>query len=426
MNTTATARPQSRFYEYTRERFEKAAALVGLPEKLYVILSEPKSVIQVNFPVRLDDDSYRLFQGYRIQHNNILGPYKGGIRYHPLVSLDEVKALAALMTWKCALVDLPLGGAKGGVQLDPHDFSEDELMRITRRFTHALGSNIGAQYDIPAPDMGTNAQIMNWIMDTHMNTVGYARKQENRGVVTGKSLACGGSRGRDKATAQGLVFLLRAWAEDNDLDLPAATYTLQGFGNVGSHSALLLDALGARCIAVADHLGGVRNDGGLAIPELAQWVTQHGTVRGFPQADELDPGDLFKVEAEVIIPAAIEGAITPELAPHVRARVVVAGANGPVEPAAGKMLRDNGMVILPDILANAGGVIVSYFEWTQNKNNESWELKEVDKRLKRRMLRAFEAAKTMAASHDVDLRTACYMVALERLKTAYEERGIFP
>jgi glutamate dehydrogenase (NAD(P)+) len=426
MSTEAAAVPQSRFYEYTRERFESAAALVGLPDKLYAILSEPKSVIQVNFPVRLDDGSYRCFQGYRIQHNNILGPYKGGIRYHPLVSDEEVKALAALMTWKCALVDLPLGGAKGGVKLDPHAHSSDELMRITRRFTHALGSNIGAQYDIPAPDMGTNAQIMNWIMDTYVNTVGFARKQENRGVVTGKSLACGGSRGRDKATAQGLVFLLQAWAADHDFDLASARYTLQGFGNVGSHAAVLLEKVGARCVAVADHLGGVRNDAGLAIPELAQWVTHHGSVRGFTGGEALAAAEIFDVEADIVIPAAIEGAIDVERAPRVRARVVAEGANGPVDPEAGRILRDNGTLILPDILANAGGVIVSYFEWTQNKNNESWELKQVDKRLKRRILRAYEESKSMAASHNVDLRTACYMVALERLKTAYEERGIFP
>ena len=246
MTTSMNAEPETRFYEFTRERFEKAAELVDLSPKLHAILSEPKSVVQVNFPVRMDDGSYRMFRGYRIQHNNILGPYKGGIRFHPAVSDAEVKALAALMTWKCALVDLPLGGAKGGVQLDPHEHSTDEIMRITRRFTHALGSNIGADYDIPAPDMGTNAQIMNWIMDTYMNTVGYARKQENRGVVTGKSISCGGSEGREKATAQGLVYLLEQWSADNDLDLASATYTLQGFGNVGSNTAILLDQIGTR------------------------------------------------------------------------------------------------------------------------------------------------------------------------------------
>ena len=426
MSTDTASSAQSRFYQHTRARFEKATELVELPEKLYAILSEPKSVIQVNFPVRMDDGSYRMFRGYRIQHNNILGPYKGGIRYHPAVSHDEVKALAALMTWKCALVDLPLGGAKGGVQLDPNAHSQDELMRITRRLTHALGSNIGAQYDIPAPDMGTNPQIMNWIMDTHMNTVGFARKQENRGVVTGKSLACGGSAGRDKATAQGLVFLLQQWAVDNNFDLSAATYTLQGFGNVGSNTALLLDRLGSRCVGVADHRGGVQRAAGLPIPELAEWVADNGSVAGFADADTVDSTEIFAIEADIVIPAAIEGAIDVDIARRVKARVVAEGANGPIDPEAGTILRENGAVILPDILANSGGVIVSYFEWTQNKNNQRWELDEIDERLKKRVLRAYQAAKAMAASHDVDLRTACYMVALERLKTAYEERGIFP
>jgi len=266
------------FYEFTQQQFARAADAAGLEDAIRTILSEPKNLVQVNFPVRMDDGSYRMFQGYRIQHNNILGPYKGGIRYNPAVSLDEVKALAALMTWKCALVNLPLGGAKGGVQLDPHAFSEDELMRITRRFTHALGSNIGVDFDIPAPDMGTDARIMNWIMDTFMNTVGYASKQVHRGVVTGKSISCGGSEGREKATAQGLVYLLQAWADDNDVTLGDTTYYLQGFGNVGSNAALILDELGARCVAVADHLGGVRRDDGLPVRELAAWTREHRSV----------------------------------------------------------------------------------------------------------------------------------------------------
>jgi glutamate dehydrogenase (NAD(P)+) len=416
----------SPFWAFTRERFDKAAQLVGLPDQLFAILSEPKTVIQVSFPVRRDDGSYRIVKGYRIQHNNILGPFKGGIRYHPAVSDQEVKALAALMTWKCALVDLPLGGAKGGVQIDPHACSSDELMRVTRRFTHALGSNIGADFDIPAPDMGTNAQIMNWIMDTYMNTVGFAQKQVNRGVVTGKSIACGGSEGREKATAQGLVFLLEQWAADNEFDLSTATYTLQGFGNVGGNAARLLDSIGARCLAVADHSGGIHRGDGLAIAELTRWVASNGSVVGFPGGEALDPGGLFDIQADIIIPAAIEGAIDVNVAPRIRARLVAEGANGPVDPEAGAILRANGVAILPDILANAGGVIVSYFEWTQNRNNERWDLTEIDGRLKKRILRAYHAGLQVAADHDVDLRTACYMVALERLRTVYEERGIFP
>jgi glutamate dehydrogenase (NAD(P)+) len=299
-------------------------------------------------------------------------------------------------------------------------------MRITRRFTHALGSNIGADYDIPAPDMGTNAQIMNWIMDTYMNTVGFAHKQENRGVVTGKSIACGGSLGRDKATAQGLVFLLDQWAADNDFDLSSATYTLQGFGNVGGHTARLLDTVGARCLAVADHAGAVHHGGGLAVAELARWVDSNGSVTGFPGGEALDPHELFDIEADIIIPAAIEGAIDVDVAPRIRARLVAEGANGPVDPDAGEILRGNGVAILPDILANSGGVIVSYFEWTQNRNNERWDLTDIDDRLRKRILRAYHAGLQVATDRGVDLRTACYMVALERLRTVYEERGIFP
>ena len=274
--------------------------------------------------------------------------------------------------------------------------------------------------------MGTNAQIMNWIMDTYMNTVGYARKQENRGVVTGKSISCGGSEGREKATAQGLVYLLKQWSADNDLDLANATYTLQGFGNVGSNTAILLDRIGTRCIAVADHRGGVRRNGGLPVAALVAWVAEHGTVAGFPEADEIETDELFAIEADVVIPAAIEGVIDASVAERMHARVVVEGANGPVNPNAGTILRQWGTTILPDILANAGGVIVSYHEWTQNRNNERWELEEINDRLQRRMTRAYRAGTSMADEHQVDLRTACYMVALERLKTAYEERGIFP
>ncbi len=414
------------FYEVTKQRYEKAAKLVGLRDEVATILSEPKNVIQVNFPVRMDDGSYRLFQGYRIQHNNVLGPYKGGIRYHPLVSLDEVKALAALMTWKCALMGLPLGGAKGGVQIDPNRHSRDEIMRVTRRFAHALGTNIGVDYDIPAPDLGTNAQIMNWIMDTYMNSVGYATRNQHRGVVTGKSLACGGSEGRDKATGQGLVFILEEWAKLRGFDLSKARYIVQGFGNVGSHTAILLDKIGARCVAVQDHRASIFNGDGLPIDLLVEHVTVHGTIEGFPKGRPISREDFWSVEADIAIPAALESQITRSVAPRLNVRVVVEGANGPITPNGGALLRERGIEILPDILANAGGVIVSYFEWTQNKNNEHWDLEEVDAKLKKRILRSYRAARDAAERLQTDLRTACYAVALERLEAAYAERGIFP
>jgi len=414
------------FYETTVQQFQKAAQAVKLQDDVRAILSEPKSVIQISFPVRLDNGTLRLFQGYRIQHNNILGPYKGGIRYHPQVSLDEVKALAALMTWKCALAGLPLGGAKGGVQIDPAKHSRDELMRITRRFTHALGTNIGVQYDIPAPDMGTNGQTMNWIMDTYMNSVGYATRNEHRGVVTGKTISCGGSEGREKATGQGLVYLIEEWAKEKKVDLKETRYALQGFGNVGSWTAMLLDRLGARCVAVMDHKGAIASADGLAVDALVQHVKATGSVAGFTGGKPVKEDDFWSADAEICVPAALENQITARVAGLLKAKLVAEGANGPTTPEADEALRQRGIEIHPDILANSGGVIVSYFEWTQNLNNEHWDLEEIDTKLRKRILRSHRAARDAAERHKTDLRTACYGVALERLQAAYNERGIFP
>jgi glutamate dehydrogenase (NAD(P)+) len=414
------------FYEVTTGRAQKAAATCKLHEDVMMILSEPKNVIQCNFPVRMDSGKVRLLQGYRIQHNNILGPYKGGIRYHPLVSLDEVKALAALMTWKCALVGLPLGGAKGGVQIDPKQFSRDELMRITRRFTHALGTNLGVDYDIPAPDMGTNAQIMNWMMDTYMNSVGFATRNQVRGVVTGKSIACGGSEGREKATGQGLVFLLEEWAREKGFDLSRATYIVQGFGNVGSWTALLLSQIGARCLAVNDHGGSIYNGDGLPAKALADHVAKNGSVAGFPGGKTITRDEFWATQCDIVIPAALESQISRSVAPNMRTKLVAEGANGPVTPNAEDILRDKGVEFLPDILANSGGVIVSYFEWTQNKNNERWDLEEIDAKLKKRIIRSYRAARDCADRYKTDLRTACYIVGLERIACVYNERGIWP
>jgi len=414
------------FYEVTQQQFEKAADVMGLPGDVRAILAEPKSVIQVNFPVRMDDGKLRLFQGYRIQHNNILGPYKGGVRYHPEVSLNEVKALAALMTWKCSLAGLPLGGAKGGVQIDPTKHSRDELMRVTRQFTHALGTTIGVDFDIPAPDMGTNAQTMNWIMDTYMNTVGFANRNQVRGVVTGKSISCGGSEGREKATGQGLVYLIEEWAREKRFPLSKATYILQGFGNVGSWAAQLLHCLGARCVAVMDHKGCVSQRDGIAVGALVQHVKASGSVDGFPAARAISPEEFWATEADLAIPAALESQIGRNVAPAMRVTLVAEGANGPTTPDGDEILRSRGIEILPDILANAGGVMVSYFEWTQNKNSEQWDLEEVDAGLKKKILRAYSTAKQAMERYKTDLRTACYIVALDRLQAAYSERGIFP
>lgn len=414
------------FYQMIQKNFKRAADICELKDYVRTILKEPKNVVQINFPVRMDDGKYRLFQGYRVQHNNLLGPYKGGMRYSPLVSLDEVKALASLMTWKCSLVQLPLGGAKGGVKFNPRAHSEDELRRITRRFTHALGKNIGSNFDIPAPDMGTNAKVMNWIMDTHMNTVGFAERSLHSGVVTGKSISCGGSEGRDKATGQGLFNVIEAWAEDNNFDLQGSTYILQGFGNVGSNVARLLDRAGAKAVAVSDHAGTVMNKSGLPIMELLSHVAAHRTVKGFSGGEEISIDDFWKLEADIAIPAAIECVITEERAKHLNVKLIAEGANGPTTPAADVILRERNMPILPDMLANAGGVIVSYFEWTQNRNNDSWDLEEVDDKLKKRILKSYRKARETAKVYDVDMRTACFVAAIKRIESAYEERGIWP
>ncbi len=414
------------FYELTQQRYEKAAEIMKLQEDVRAILSAPKNVLQVSFPVRSDDGKLRMLQGYRIQHNNILGPYKGGIRYHPEVSLDEVKALASLMTWKCSLVGLPLGGAKGGVQIDPTKLTSSELMRVTRRFTVSLGTSIGIHYDIPAPDMGTNAQTMNWIMDTYMNTVGFATRSEHRGVVTGKSISCGGSEGREKATGQGLVFLIEQWAREKKFDLSKATYILQGFGNVGSWTARLLEPFGARCLAVMDHRGGLFQGDGIPIEALHKHVRATGSVDGFAGAKAIKSDEFWAVEADIAVPAALENQIGKIIAPTMRVKLVAEGANGPTTPDGTEILRSRGIDVLPDILANSGGVIVSYFEWTQNMNNEQWDPDEVDSRLKKRILKSYRGAKEAAERHKTDLGTACYIVALERLQAAYNERGIFP
>lgn len=415
------------FYKFIQKSFKNAADKCKLPHYVKTILKEPKNVIQVNFPVRLDNGKYKLFQGYRVQHNNLLGPYKGGIRYSPLVSLSEVKALAALMTWKCALVGLPLGGGKGGVKIDPNQYSKDELMRVTRRFTHALGTNIGANYDIPAPDMGTNAQTMNWIMDTHLNTVGFANRSNHAGVVTGKSLSCGGSEGREKATGQGLFYLIDAWSERREnFDLSKATYIVQGFGNVGSNVSKLLDQRGATCLAISDHVTSIHNPEGIDIDAVIEHCKVHRTVKGFAGAKEISLDKFWSTEADIAIPAAIECVITKENANSLNVKLIAEGANGPTTPSADEILQKKGIQVLPDLLANSGGVIVSYFEWTQNRNNETWELEEIDTRLKRRIIKAYHKALDAMDVYKTNLRTACFITALKRIESAYDERGIFP
>ncbi len=414
------------FFKVVQNYLEEAAKIADVTPYISTILSQPKNEIIVNFPVKMDDGSIRLFKGYRIQHNNLLGPYKGGIRYHESVTLDDVKALAAMMTWKCALMNLPLGGGKGGIKFNPSQVSRDELQRITRRFIHALGSNIGPETDIPAPDVGTDAKTMAWAMDTYMNTIGQLSKQAVKGVVTGKPVASGGTLGREKATGQGVVHCITEWAEERDFNLGGSTLMVQGFGNVGSHAAVILSKLGVSTIAVGDHTGYMYNPEGFNPHKLQDWVKKNRSIAGYPGGKPISREEFFRIKADLFIPAALEAQIGVDEARDLQVRIVAEGANGPCTPEGEKILLDRGIDIIPDVLANAGGVTVSYYEWVQNKRSESWTLEEVDHRLEKAMKKAYREVGELARQKKCSLRVAAYAVALQRIAAAYGEREIFP
>lgn len=407
-------------------QYNKAADVMNLDRSIRKILARTKNEIVVNFPVKLDNSEVEVFTGYRVQHNDVLGPFKGGLRFHPDVKLDEVRALAAWMTWKCALAGIPFGGAKGGIQIDPSRFSIAELERITRRFAFALGDNIGPEYDIPAPDVNTNAQIMAWFMDTYLSTIPPHERQNKIHIVTGKPVESGGSLGREKATGQGIANCVQCWATDHGLPLRGATFSVQGFGNVGSWAARLLTAAGAKLVAVEDVTGAVRNTEGLDPIRLLDYARTHGGVFRYPGGEFADHIMFMSTPVDVFIPAAMENQITAETAPWLKARLVAEGANGPTDPQGDAILQSRGIAVIPDILCNAGGVIVSYFEWLQNKRRETWELEEVDRQLRRKLMAAYEHVQAKAKELSTDWRTAAYVVALSRLERVYRERGIFP
>jgi glutamate dehydrogenase (NAD(P)+) len=413
-------------YKIAQDQLEGAAKICGLPVAIASILSQPKNEIIVNFPVRMDNGEYRLFKGYRVQHSNILGPYKGGIRYHEMVSLDEIKALASWMTYKCALHDIPFGGGKGGIKFSPRDYSQSELERITRRFTHALGANIGPEYDIPAPDVGTNGQIMVWMMDTYMNVVGFADKNANRRVVTGKTLASGGSHGRESATGQGIVHCITEWARDRHFDLNGATFSVQGFGNVGSNASKILARTGASLVATGDWKGYIANGDGINPYKLGEYASRTGSVVGYPGARALTRQEFFASAVDIFIPAALELEIGVPEAKALSCKLIVEGANGPTDSVAEPILAEKGIALIPDILANSGGVVVSYYEWLQNKRSERWDLEDVEERLAKRMKRTYLAVSEYAATKKCSWRNAALCIALDRIGKAYSERGIFP
>ncbi len=375
----------------------------------------------------MDNGQYQLFKGYRVQHNNILGPYKGGIRYHEDVTLDELKGLAAAMTWKSALHDIPFGGGKGGIKFNPRLNSKSELERITRRYTHALGQNIGPELDVPAPDVGTNGQTMVWIMDTYMNVSGPGEKNAVRRVVTGKTIACGGSYGRETAAGQGN----RPLHPPSGPKIAASvqngcSFTVQGFGNVGSHASKILAKLGASLVAVGDYKGYIANPEGLNPHKLSEHTLATGSVEGYKHSRPITREEFFATEADLFIPAALELEIGEKEARSLKCKVVAEGANGPTYPEAEQILLDRGIDVLPDILVNSGGVMVSYFEWLQNKRSERWELDEVERRLELGMKRTYGLVRDLTVERKLDYRTASYAIGLERLEKAYSERGIFP
>jgi glutamate dehydrogenase (NAD(P)+) len=404
-----------------------AAEVMSLPRYLKIILAQPKNEIMVHFPVKMDDGEFRLFKGYRVQHNNALGPFKGGLRFHPDVHLDDVKSLAFLMTMKCSLVGVPYGGGKGGIKVDARKHSRGEMERIVRRFTAAISHNIGPDYDIPAPDVGSNSQHMAWIADTYafLSEVGGSNPAA---VITGKPVEFGGSVGREKATGQGVVDTLVEMLPEVGVKPEGATFSVLGFGNVGSWSGKILQSKGAKMIAVADHTGFIRNDKGIDANDLSAYVSasKNGGIAGYTKATAISKEEFYKTKVDVFIPAALEQMIQETEAAMIDAKIIAEGANAPTTPAGERVLLQRGIEVLPAILCNAGGVTVSYFEWVQNKNCEAWELDEVDEKLNKHMIQAATKTREARKRFNVDLRTAAYIAALERLQKAYEVRGIFP
>jgi glutamate dehydrogenase (NAD(P)+) len=403
------------------QEFDGAARLLGLDPGIWKVLTHPKRQIIVSCPVQMDDGRIEVFTGYRVQYNITLGPAKGGIRYHPDVTLDEVKALAAWMTWKCAVAGIPFGGGKGGVVCDPTKMSRRELEALTRRYIAEIIDAIGPEKDVPAPDVNTNEQVMAWVMDTYSMHVGHT----TTAIVTGKPVVMGGSLGRREATGRGVMITTREAARHLGIDINGATIAVQGFGNVGSVSAELLSRLGAKIVAVTDWKGGVHNPAGLDVQKLIDWVAEHKTVAGFPDADTLAADRIFDLDVDILIPAALENQITSENAPRIKARIVAEGANGPTTPEAHKQLHDRGVFVIPDILANAGGVTTSYFEWVQDRYGYFWEESDVNSRLERKMNEAFHTVLETSLKYKTDMRTAAYVVAINRVAQVTTLRGMY-
>ena len=409
-------------YEVALRQLDEAARIINLDEGLHQYLRKPKRVLEVSLPIKMDDGSIKVFTGYRVQHNDARGPFKGGIRYHPSVTLDEVKALATWMTWKCAIVDIPLGGGKGGIVCDPRSMSVNELERLTRRYAYAIADIIGPEVDIPAPDVYTSSREMGWIMDTYSMIKG----KNIPGVITGKPLSIGGSKGRAEATGKGLAFAIREGAKRMNIDLNNATVAIQGFGNAGTYAARFLNDMGATIIAVSDSTSGVYNSDGLPVEELIKHKADTGKVKGFANAKEITNAELLELECDILVPAAYENQITKDNASNVKAKIIGEAANGPTTPEADEILYDKGVMVIPDILANAGGVTVSYFEWVQNLTRDYWSHEQVINRLEQKMIDAFNAVYNTAQEYKVDMRKGSMVLAINRVVDAINARGLWP
>lgn len=408
-------------------QFNRAADLIDLNPSVRKILAITNTEIVVHFPVKMDDGSVEVFTGYRVQHNNALGPYKGGLRYHPTVDIDAARALATWMTWKTSLAGLPYGGGKGGIQLDPSKYSQSELERITRRFTYALGDNIGPEHDIPAPDVNTTPQMMAWIADTYMSTKSTNERNKNNHVVTGKPVGAGGLEGRDRATGFGVVVSIGEWAKVIHRDLEGMRYIVQGFGNVGYWASHFMKERGAILIGVQDASGSIYNENGIdpeALLEHAKGYNDH--IKGFVGADDYPSDKFFEIDCDIIIPAAMGNQITIDNVHNINASLIAEGANGPVNSDADDILVAKGIGVIPDILANSGGVIASYFEWLQNRNGEMWGLEEILEKLEALLVKNFKRVADTSEELKVDWRTAAYVEAIKRVEQAYIQRGIFP
>lgn len=409
-------------WDVARKQLDITAKMINLDSGIHKVLRNPKRELIVNFPVKMDDGEIEIFHGFRVQHNTAMGPTKGGIRYHPNVTLDVVKALAMWMTWKCAVVGIPYGGAKGGVVCNPKELSLGELERLTRRYAMEINILIGPEKDIPAPDVYTNPQVMAWIMDTISMNKGYSVP----GVVTGKPLSIGGSEGRNEATAQGCIYVIEETVKHMGINLEGTTAVIQGYGNAGSISAQLLHNLGSKVIAVSDSKGGIINRKGLDPNAVLEYKRETGTVVDYSLSDNISNQELLELKCDILIPAALGNVITEVNAPRIKARIIAEAANGPTTPGADAILTNNGVFILPDILANAGGVTVSYFEWVQDIQAFFWHINEIRKQLKDIMVRSFHDVLNASQQYNCHMRTAAYNLAVKRVAKAMQLRGIYP